>query len=184
MNIQELMGSSLLTGQMPATIVEAARAAQRKRNLWIGGIVAVVLIGGGVGYALWKRRKSQDEEKKENRRRQRRYQPKSNPRGSHKRAARKSNPKKRVDSSHYKLKPTTDVQTLIFPKPKFTEASAVSWAKEHGFKTDKVDETGSSFRLRQLDPGRAGPRTFRTIAFGDSGIKAVVAKKKRYKEAA
>jgi len=77
-----------------------------------------------------------------------------------------------------------NVQTLIFPKGKFERAAAVEWAKKHGYKVDKVDETGSSWRIRQKLPGRMGPKTFRTIAFGDSGIKAVVAKAKAYKEAA
>lgn len=92
--------------------------------------------------------------------------------------------KGRVPSSQYRLDEAMNVQTLIFPKADFTEAAATAWAKKHGYATDKVDETKSSYRIRQKQPGRMGPKTFRTIAFGDSGIKAVVAKGKQYKEAA
>lgn len=46
-----------------------------------------------------------------------------------------------------------EIQTLIFPKSHWDSADdAVKWAKDHGFKSSKVDETGVSFRLRQKDP--------------------------------
>jgi hypothetical protein len=86
----------------------------------------------------------------------------------------------RVDSSHYRLRPSMTVQTLIFPKTHFARVAALAWARSHGYKTDTVNETGTSYRIRQRQVGRMGPKTFRTIAFGDSGIKAVVAKKKAY----
>lgn len=73
--------------------------------------------------------------------------------------------------------PTT-VQTLIFSKEKFeTEASAKKWAKDHDFKFGKVDETESSFRLRQRDPGDFRPRLLRTIDLAD-GVKAVIGRLK------
>jgi hypothetical protein len=45
-----------------------------------------------------------------------------------------------------------EIQTLIFPKMHWTEEEAVSWAKEHDFRADKVDETEDSWRIRQFDP--------------------------------
>jgi hypothetical protein len=54
-------------------------------------------------------------------------------------------------------------QTLIFSKAEFPKREdAVKWAREHDFRTDKVDETESSWRLRQRDPGDFA--RFRTIA--------------------
>lgn len=49
---------------------------------------------------------------------------------------------------------TSQVQSLIFPKIKrWTKSKAVAWAKSHGMRSDKVDETSTSFRLRQKPPG-------------------------------
>ena len=48
----------------------------------------------------------------------------------------------------------SEIQSLIFPKGKFTSAQAKKWAQDNGFKSSKVDETGTSFRLRQADPGK------------------------------
>lgn len=70
---------------------------------------------------------------------------------------------------------TTTVQTLIFDKEKFTVAQAKAWAKENGFRSDKVDEpeAGKTIRLRQKSPSAFQPGSFRTISL-KSGIKAVV----------
>ena len=69
----------------------------------------------------------------------------------------------------------TEVQTLIFPKERFTTAKAAkAWARDHGFAYGKVDAKTETFRLRQHPPDSFIRRTFRTIEFGDSGIKAVV----------
>jgi hypothetical protein len=46
-----------------------------------------------------------------------------------------------------------EIQTLIFPKDKWNSLAEVKrWAKDHDFSTDKVDETDTSWRLRQQDP--------------------------------
>ena len=73
------------------------------------------------------------------------------------------------------LKSSTKVQTIIFKKSDFTAASAKKWAREHGFKAGKVDETSESFRLRQRDPGQFQKDSFRTISFR-RGVSAVVAR--------
>ena len=47
-----------------------------------------------------------------------------------------------------------EVQTVVFPKEKWTLARARAWLTEHDFKTDKVDETANSYRFRQQEPGQ------------------------------
>lgn len=67
----------------------------------------------------------------------------------------------------------TEIQTLIFSKEDFDQEEAVTWADDHDFKSDKVDETDDSFRLRQRDPDEFDDESFRTIDI-DDGITAVV----------
>jgi hypothetical protein len=69
----------------------------------------------------------------------------------------------------------TTVQSLLFPKGKFTVDKAKEWATSHGFKAEKTDVTDEFIRLRQKDPGKFN--IFRTILFPESGgIKAIIAK--------
>lgn len=79
-----------------------------------------------------------------------------------------------LDEKLSKLKKITGltVQSLLFDKDKFTTDKARMWAKEHGFRTDKVDITENKVRLRQKMPSQF--KDFRTISFSN-GIKAVVA---------
>lgn len=67
----------------------------------------------------------------------------------------------------------TEIQTLIFSKEKFNREQAVKWAKDHDFKSDSVDETSTSFRLRQKEPSDFQDGSFRTIDITD-GVKAVI----------
>jgi hypothetical protein len=46
------------------------------------------------------------------------------------------------------------IQTIIFPKDRWTLARARSWLTDHDFTQDKIDETERSYRFRQLDPGQ------------------------------
>jgi hypothetical protein len=64
------------------------------------------------------------------------------------------------------------VQTLIFPRSRFTPAEAKAWAHAHNFKSGKVDMTEHSIRLRQEDPARFS--RMRTIRMGSSPVQAVV----------
>lgn len=73
-----------------------------------------------------------------------------------------------ISQEGIKGKTSTTVPSLIFPKGEFTRATAISWAKEHDFKSDKVDETEDSFRLRQRNPGDFTPGSFRTITPGEN----------------
>lgn len=73
----------------------------------------------------------------------------------------------------------SEVQTLIFSKTRFKAAGdAKVWAKENGFKSNKVDETDESFRLRQKEPGSFQDDSFRTITLTD-GVKAVIGRPKK-----
>lgn len=69
---------------------------------------------------------------------------------------------------------TTKVQTLIFDKSKFDAKRARKWARAHGFRASKTDETEGSIRLRQASPGRFKDGSFRTISL-TKGVQAVVA---------
>ncbi len=70
------------------------------------------------------------------------------------------------------------VQTLVFSKDKFETVAAVrKWISEHEpFKANKIDETGESFRVRQVAPSTFKEGSFRTIDI-DTGIKAVIGRK-------
>jgi hypothetical protein len=67
--------------------------------------------------------------------------------------------------------PSMRVQSLIFPRDKWTKAEARAWLKAHGYKSRSVDETSQSWRFRQEDPDQFD--VLRTKSFGDN-IKAVV----------
>lgn len=74
-------------------------------------------------------------------------------------------------------KSAMEIQTLIFSKTKFPKrADATKWAKDHDFKSDSVDETENSWRLRQFDPGLCEAGGERTITI-TAGIKAGVCKR-------
>lgn len=75
---------------------------------------------------------------------------------------------------------STTVQSLIFDKEKFTVETAKKWAEDHDFRSDLVDETEDSIRLRQRDPNDFEDDSFRTIEI-DDGIKAVIGKLKEEK---
>jgi hypothetical protein len=62
------------------------------------------------------------------------------------------------------------VQSLLFRRDDgWTERRAKNWARDHGFKTSKVDLTDEHIRLRQRPPGGR----MRTVQFGH-GISAVM----------
>jgi hypothetical protein len=68
----------------------------------------------------------------------------------------------------------TQVQTLIFDRFEFpTAQEAQRWARQHGYKSTKVDMTVTSFRLRQKLPSSFTRSSFRTIKL-TNGVKAVI----------
>ena len=77
-------------------------------------------------------------------------------------------------------KPTT-IQTLIFNKKVFTRSRAVAWANSHNFKSDSVDTTEGSYRLRQKPPSDFKSGSFRTINI-TRGVESVIGKLKEGKE--
>ncbi len=46
------------------------------------------------------------------------------------------------------------VQSLLFPKTKFTPEQAKSWAKSHGYRDAEVSLQGNFYILQQFDIGR------------------------------
>ena len=65
----------------------------------------------------------------------------------------------------------TEVQALLFLRPRWKPSEAKKWAKDHDFNHGKVHVTDNYVRLRQFDPTPGAQK--RTITFGD-GIKAVI----------
>lgn len=63
----------------------------------------------------------------------------------------------------------------MFDRKKWTVSQAKRWLSDHGYKTPQVDTTAEYHRFRQRPPFDFQRATFRTIAFGKRGIKAVVA---------
>lgn len=71
---------------------------------------------------------------------------------------------------------STEVQSLLFDKGKWTVTAARGWLSSHGYKTPKAESSGEYHRFRQRPPFMFKAGTFRTIAFGKTkGIKAVIA---------
>jgi len=68
----------------------------------------------------------------------------------------------------------SEVQSLIFPKDKFTKKQARDFIKRNKrFRSGKIDETSTSFRFRQSDPDKF--ERFRTITLqGSGGVKATL----------
>lgn len=48
------------------------------------------------------------------------------------------------------------VQSVQFPRKKWTKAQACSWLKRHKYKCGKVDVTLNELRYRQIAPSRCG----------------------------
>jgi hypothetical protein len=44
------------------------------------------------------------------------------------------------------------IQSIVFPKNKYTGPEAITWLKLHNKKHHKVDETANTFRFRQEEP--------------------------------
>lgn len=68
------------------------------------------------------------------------------------------------------------VQSVVFPKAKWSRAEAQAWLRAHGYHGLAADEKASTLRYRQVDPRKCS--MFRTISFGKN-IKAVVCCRKR-----
>ena len=76
----------------------------------------------------------------------------------------------------------TTIQTIILSKEVFpTLEDAKKWAKDNEFKSDKVDETETSWRFRQIDPSECKEDTLRTITLTE-GVKAVICRPKKCAE--
>jgi hypothetical protein len=79
----------------------------------------------------------------------------------------------------------TEIQTLILSKERFeTLDEAKTWVRDHDFEVThegkQPDETESSWRFRQRDPGDFQEGSFRTIEL-DDGVQAVIGRPKEEK---
>lgn len=80
------------------------------------------------------------------------------------------------------MKPkTTEVQSIMFDKDKWTVAQAKRWLKEHSYKGVTPDTTKNYHRFRQAPAFSYQKGSFRTMALGhvNRGIKAVIARPKK-----
>lgn len=62
------------------------------------------------------------------------------------------------------------LQTILFPKSRFTYHDAIIWLSRHKYHHKKVDETEHMFRFRQVDPPKGG--YYRTITL-PNGVELV-----------
>lgn len=81
--------------------------------------------------------------------------------------------RRKPSSKAKRWKKSSRVQSLLFPSARFTPAKARTWARRHGYKGAKADETRNFVRVRQASPAKFKKSHMRTIKFG-RGIKAVV----------
>jgi hypothetical protein len=72
-----------------------------------------------------------------------------------------------------KTKPgKSTVQSLLFPKKKFTKSQAKAWAKKHGYHAGTVDSgSGEYLSIRQYNPSDFSRIRTKTLP-GGSGVKA------------
>jgi hypothetical protein len=84
-----------------------------------------------------------------------------------------------LDARENPERKSSKVQSVLIPKDSYTLSEARKWIKGHKFVDKGVDETDRYYRFRQFAPTKH--YAYRTIAFGQSGIKAVlrVSKKPR-----
>lgn len=71
----------------------------------------------------------------------------------------------------------TKIQTLLFPADLYTPAQAERWARSHGFRVRKLDETENYVRVRQEPVDLFTKGSFRTINLRGverHGIRAVI----------
>jgi hypothetical protein len=72
---------------------------------------------------------------------------------------------------------STTLQTVIVSKDNFSKSEAVAIAKRNDWGSTPSDETGTSYRFRQHDPGDCQEGSLRTITLKE-GVKGVVCKLK------
>ena len=72
----------------------------------------------------------------------------------------------------------TKIQSILIPRDLYRDIRmATYWVYDHNYIVDKVDITDTYFRFRQYAPRKN--QTYRTIKFGEEGIKAVVQVEKK-----
>jgi hypothetical protein len=48
------------------------------------------------------------------------------------------------------------VQSIVFPKTKFSQSEALKWLIKHNYKHHKIDITPNTYRFRQHEPWPGG----------------------------
>lgn len=71
-----------------------------------------------------------------------------------------------------KCKTGLTVQSIMFPQGYWSLKQARKWLRDRGHKAGKPDITDNFYRFRQYSSSKF--KDFRTIEFGDSGIKAII----------
>jgi hypothetical protein len=67
------------------------------------------------------------------------------------------------------------VQSILFPRDRWTVDSAKAWLATHDYIAPKVDATEHFFRFRQRHPRDFDPETFRNISISAAeGIEFIV----------
>lgn len=60
----------------------------------------------------------------------------------------------------------SEIQTVLFPRDEWNEASSRSWLLAHGFRADKVDHAPGFLRWRQKPPRMGAKYWSKTLANG------------------
>jgi hypothetical protein len=71
---------------------------------------------------------------------------------------------------HFASAEGSAIQSLLFPRPKFSVKTAKAWAARHGWKTGDVDVKEKFIHLRQTDPSQY--KNIRSQYLGGSGVMA------------
>ena len=70
---------------------------------------------------------------------------------------------------------TSSVQSVLLSRNRFkTRASARKYAREHGFKSSKIDVTERYYRFRQANPRSPRFKRFRTISRKGGDMKLII----------
>lgn len=81
-----------------------------------------------------------------------------------------------IEKNEAEMRASQKIQTIIFSKDDWTVARARKWVTDHGFKDKGVDETSTSYRFRQFDPGQCNG-SFETLTQNmPKGVRMVACK--------
>jgi hypothetical protein len=77
-----------------------------------------------------------------------------------------------------KEEPNYILQTVLFPKDRYTQTEAIEWLKKNGLKWEKVDIKDNYLRYRQRAPShlkyQLGLKNVKTVQLKKSGILKII----------